>query len=95
MSLYHTVEKLGKLSSMNKFENSCQWCSHPTALLCEKGIATLSTMPTGVVLLALDSVLQILLGRDAVSCKLQAAHHQSPAEPGTSVGGCDCPGEGR
>lgn len=56
MSLHHTVEKLGKLSSMNKFENSCRWCSHPTVLLCEKGIATLSNA-NRVVLGALVQIL--------------------------------------
>lgn len=38
------------------------------------------------------------LGRDADSCKLQAAHHESPADSRAvemSVGGCDSPGEGR
>lgn len=56
MSLHHTVEKLGKLSSMNKFENSCRWCSHPTVLLCEKGITTLSNA-NRVVLGALVQIL--------------------------------------
>lgn len=87
LSFYHTVEKLGKLSSMNKFTNSCQRCSHLIELFCEKGSATLSTKPTSMMLLALDSVLQIVfLGRDAVPCKLQAAHDESPCRPALAPG---------
>lgn len=38
-------------------------------------------------LLALDSVLQIFfLGRDAVPCKLRAAHHESPCRPALAPG---------
>lgn len=72
---------------MNKFTNSCQRCSHLIELFCEKGSATLSTKPTSMMLLALDSVLQIVfLGRDAVPCKLQAAHDESPCRPALAPG---------
>lgn len=93
MSLYHTVEKLGKLSSMDKFENSCQWCSHPTVLLCEKGIAMLSTVGW-----CFKLCIQPCRSFRKGSSFLQAAHHDGPADTRavvTSVGGCDSPGEGR